>query len=259
MASGELDGRVAVITGAGTGIGAEIAERFVGQGAKVAIMGRRAEPLEAVAAKLDGGTRTRCLPVSGDVSNAADVQALFTQAAEAFGTVDILVNNAAIAGEVGPIMEVTRAGWDDAIAINLTGPWLCARAAVGYMRPRRWGKIVNIGSISGKRPLANRTPYCATKMGLVGLTRVLAVELGPDNINVNVISPGAVDTPRLAELAEKYQVPLEQIIKASAEKRALQRIPSTGSIADLAVFLSTDHAQDITGFDITVDAGGWFT
>jgi 3-oxoacyl-[acyl-carrier protein] reductase len=93
----------------------------------------------------------------------------------------------------------------------------------------------------------------------VGFTRALALELGPHNINVNVISPGAVDTPRLVELAEKYNVTLDQIIKASAEKRCLQRIPSTQSIADLAVFLATDRSKDITGFDITVDAGGWFT
>jgi NAD(P)-dependent dehydrogenase (short-subunit alcohol dehydrogenase family) len=126
------------------------------------------------------------------------------------------------------------------------------------MMPRRFGKIVTIGSVSGKRPLAERTPYCTTKIGLVGLTRALALELGPYNINVNLISPGAVNTPRLAELAIKYNMPLEEITKASAEKRALNRIASTDSIANMVEFLATEKGSDLTGIDITVDAGSWF-
>jgi 3-hydroxybutyrate dehydrogenase/3-oxoacyl-[acyl-carrier protein] reductase len=254
-----MAGRVALVTGGATGIGAAIACRYAEEGANVAIVGRRAEPLEAVAASINERAGGRCMAVPGDISVESDVEAAFACTVDAFGRVDVLVNNAAIAGPVAPITEISMQGWQECVEINLTGAFLCSRAAARQMIPNRWGKIVSIGSISGKRPLASRSPYCATKLAIVGLTRSLALELGPHNINVNVISPGAVDTPRLSELAEKYNVTLEEVIKSSAEKRCLQRIPTTQSISDLAVFLATDRSKDITGFDITVDAGGWFT
>jgi NAD(P)-dependent dehydrogenase (short-subunit alcohol dehydrogenase family) len=250
---------VALVTGGATGIGAAIACRYAEEGASVTIVGRRLQPLEAVAAAINEGAGGRCLAVAADISVERDVENAFERALSAFGNVDVLVNNAAIAGPVAGITEISADGWQECVDINLTGAFLCSRAAARRMIPNRWGKIVSIGSISGKRPLANRSPYCATKLAIVGLTRALALELGPHNINVNVISPGAVDTPRLSELAEKYNVTLEEVIKSSAEKRSLQRIPSTRSISDLAVFLATDRSKDITGFDITVDAGGWFT
>lgn len=253
----ELEGQIAIVTGGGTGIGAAIASRLGCLGAAVAISGRRAEPLEKQVFDLEaaGG---KAIPVQCDSATEAGVEGLFHQVEATLGPVTILVNNAAVAGPVAPIWEQDLAGWDETVRINLTGPWLCSRAAARQMIPQRSGKIVTIGSISGKRPLANRTPYCSTKIGLIGLTRTLALELGPYNINVNLISPGAVDTPRLAELAEKYSVPLENIIKGSAEKRCLNRIPSTQSIANLVEFLVTDKGNDVTGIDITVDAGSWF-
>jgi NAD(P)-dependent dehydrogenase (short-subunit alcohol dehydrogenase family) len=253
----QLDGQVAVVTGGGTGIGAAIASRLASLGAAVAISGRRAELLEKQVLEIDAGGG-KALAVPCDSATEAGVEGLFRQVQETLGSVSILVNNAAIAGPVAPIWEQDLAGWDEAVRINLTGPWLCSRAAAKQMIPRRSGKIVTIGSISGKRPLAARTPYCATKMALIALTRTLALELGPYNVNVNLISPGAVNTPRLAELAEKYNVPLEDVIKGSAEKRCLNRIPSTTSIANLVEFLATDKGEDITGIDITVDAGSWF-
>jgi NAD(P)-dependent dehydrogenase (short-subunit alcohol dehydrogenase family) len=187
------------------------------------------------------------------------VKELFDRTLEAFGTVDILVNNAAIAGPVGYIWELDVEGWEETLRINLTGPWLCSQAAARIMIPKRYGKIINIGSISGKRPLARRTPYTTTKMGLVGLTRTLALELGQYNINVNLISPGLTETPRVAELAEKYGVTVEQLRESSAALAALKRVSEPEDIAALAAFLASDESRNITGIDITVDAGIWYS
>jgi NAD(P)-dependent dehydrogenase (short-subunit alcohol dehydrogenase family) len=256
---GRLSGKVAIVTGGGTGIGAAIAGRFVQEGAKVAISGRRAHLLEEVARRI-GGADGQVLAVPGDSATPQGVEELFGRTLDAFGTVDILVNNAAIVGPVGYIWEMEDvAGWEETLRINLTGPWLCARAAARIMIPKRYGKIVNIGSISGKRPLARRTPYATTKMGLVGLTRTLALELGEYNINVNLISPGLVDTPRVEELAERYGVTVEQLKTGSAALAALKRISSAEDVAYLAAFLASDEARNITGIDITIDAGIWFS
>ena len=253
----QLNGQVALVTGGGTGIGAAIASHLAKLGACVAISGRRSEILEDQVKEM-GSLGGKALAVSCDSATEEGVEQLFSRVTEALGPIDILVNNAAIAGPVAPIWDQEFAGWEETIRINLSGPWLCARAAARGMMPRRSGKIVNIGSISGKRPLAQRTPYTSSKMGLVGLTRTLAIELGEYDINVNLISPGAVNTPRLAELADKYKMSLDDIIKASSAQRCLKRIPSTDSIASLVEFLVSDAGRDVTGIDITVDAGGWF-
>ncbi len=255
---GRLEDRVAIVTGGGTGIGAAIAERFVREGARVAISGRRAHLLAEVAGRI--GADGRVLTVPGDSATPAGVAELFRRTLAAFGTVDILVNNAAIVGPVGFIWELEDVtGWEETLRVNLTGPWLCSREAARIMIPKRYGKIINIGSIAGKRPLARRTPYVTTKMGLVGLTRTLALELGPYNINVNLISPGLVDTPRVDELSEKYGVSVQELKEGSAALAALRRISQPEDVAALAAFLASDESRNITGIDITVDAGVWYS
>lgn len=252
----ELDGKTAVVTGAGTGIGRSVARTFADMGARVLLTGRRRELLEETAALLPNDA---ALIVAADQRDEADVDRLFGEAMSAWGKVDILVNNAAIAGEVGNIWELSLAGWTEALEINLTGPWLCSRAAARVMMKAGYGKIVSIGSVSGKRPLATRTPYTTTKMGLVGLTRTMAVELGPHGINVNLVSPGAVRTPRLDELAEKWGRPVDELVNEMGDLSALGRISQPEDIADAVVFLVSDRAKNITGFDLTVDAGVWFS
>jgi NAD(P)-dependent dehydrogenase (short-subunit alcohol dehydrogenase family) len=253
-----LNGKVAIVTGGGTGIGAAIAERFVQEGAKVTISGRRGHLLEEVAQRI-GGANRQVLAVPCDSATPQGVEELFGRTLDAFGTVDILVNNAAIAGPVGYIWELDVEDWEETLRINLTGPWLCARAAARIMIPKRYGKIINIGSITGKRPLARRTPYATTKMGLVGLTRTLALELGEYNINVNLISPGLTETPRVSELAEKYGMTVEQLRESSAALAALKRVTEPKDVAALAAFLASDEARNITGIDITIDAGVWYS
>ncbi|MBI2767186.1 MAG: SDR family oxidoreductase [Chloroflexi bacterium] len=256
--STRLNGRVAVVTGGGAGIGAAIAERFAREGACVAIGGRRAALLEETRGRIvDAGGS--CLTVAGDCATEEGAAAIFAQAKERFGPVDLLVNNAGIAGPTAPIWEQQFAGWEETLRINLSGPWLCAREAARQMMPLARGRIINIGSMSGKRPLANRTPYTSAKMGLVGLTKTLAVELGAFNINVNCISPGAVNTGRLAEIARAANVPLERVLEGAAAGAALKRISEPADIAALAAFLASDEASNITGIDITVDAGVWFS
>ena len=139
--------------------------------------------------------------------------------------------------------------------INVTGPWLLSRAVVPLMAAKREGRIINIGSITGKRPLPNRSPYCASKMALLGLTRSLALEVGPQNITVNCISPGAVNSPRLEMLAKNAGMPLEELLKRAAEGSALERVCQPSDVAALCVFLAGPGAANITGQDINVDAG----
>lgn len=222
------------------------------------ISGRRAELLSATAQRLaDAGGTVQA--VAGDTATEQGVEELFQKAKAAYGPVDILVNNAAIAGPVASIWEQDLAGWEETLRINLTGPWLCSRVAAKSMMSRRYGKIINIGSISGKRPLATRTPYTTTKMGLVGLTRTLALELGEYDINVNLISPGAIDTPRMDELAERWHTTRKALLENMAGGAALKRVGEPSDIANLAAFLASDEARNIQGVDITVDAGVWYS
>lgn len=250
----QLKDQVAVVTGASQGIGQAIAEFFAREGAKVVIVARSEEKLGDVARQIEqeGGTVSAC---TASVSNEEDTQRMVQTAIGEYGKLDILVNNAGIAGPVASIEDVDLAGWLECIATNLTGAWLCCREATRVMKPAKSGKIINIGSISGKRPLPQRTPYCASKMGLVGLTRSLAAELGPFNINVNCISPGAVNSPRLELLAEKASMSLDDLLQRVSAGSALGRVGEPADIAQLCVYLATAAADNITGQDFTVDAG----
>ena len=252
---GELDGKTAVITGANVGIGKAIATLFAQEGANVVITARRAELLESAAQEIRDATGGTVLAVPGDSAVEANVVALFEQVVAEFGTVDVLVNNAAIAGEFGNIWEQSADGFLQTLEINLMGPFLCTREAAKIMIPKKAGKIVNIGSISGKRPLATRTPYTTSKMGLVGMTRTAAVELGAHNINVNVLSPGGVDNDRMTELSERWGLDRSEF-KASVEAISpLKRVSENEDLANVALFLVSDAARNITGFDLNCDAG----
>jgi NAD(P)-dependent dehydrogenase (short-subunit alcohol dehydrogenase family) len=261
-----LQGRVAIVTGSGTGIGEAIATRFAREGAAVCITGRTESTLRRVADDIgrDGG---KALAVVADIGLPADVARLVEETERALGPVDILVNNAGIAGPTASILEIPVEQWEEVLRTNLTGVFLCCKAVAPGMIERRRGWIVNIGSITGKRPLALRTPYATSKLGLVGFTRTLAVELGPYGITVNNISPGAVNTQRLRDLAEARKaldgrtmggLPLEAIaVKTAADLKAapLERLSEPEDIAGLSVFLCTEDARNITGQDINVSAG----
>lgn len=255
--SNDLAGRVAIVTGAGTGIGRAVATQLARRGASVTITGRRRDPLDEARFEIESTGAGEVLVVVGDHSDEEHVDEVFARTQERFGVPDVLVNNAAIAGAVGSIWELSLDEFQAALTANLVGPWLCCRAAARVMRSSNRGTIVNIGSISGKRALATRTPYTTTKAGLIGLTRTLALELGAHGITVNLVSPGPTDTPRLAELAEKWERPLDDLVDDIANQSALKRISSAGDVAEVVLFLASNAARNITGTDITIDGGIW--
>ncbi|MHA6766276.1 SDR family oxidoreductase [Sphingobium ummariense] len=187
-----LRSRVVVITGASSGIGAACAIAFVGKGAKVVLAARRAERLESLVARLEsmGG---EALAVTTDVTDEDAVAALFARTVERFGGLDVLVNNAGIADST-PAETASLALWHRVIDTNLTSAFLCARAAIPLMRARGHGRIINVGSISARVPRKESTAYTASKWGLDGLTRALAIDCRADNIAVSIFHPGIVAT-----------------------------------------------------------------
>ncbi len=198
-----LAGKVALITGGGTGIGAATARLFAGSGAQVVIAGRTPESLERVAQSIstDGG---RALAVKADVSREEDVRALFERARSSFGAVDILVNNAAIT-RISNFAELSASDWDQVMAINVRGPFLCCREAFSQMKESgRGGSIINISSLAGIRGTEKfpcLSSYVTSKFAIVGLTESLAVEGRAHGIRVNCVAPGAVDTEMLRKAA----------------------------------------------------------
>ncbi|MBT2484322.1 MULTISPECIES: SDR family NAD(P)-dependent oxidoreductase [unclassified Microbacterium] len=187
----DLTGRTAVVTGGGSGLGAAIARALHGSGADVVVVGRGEHKLAAVVAEL--GERARA--VTCDVADAASVGALRDTLA---GTdVSILVNNAGVPGPVAALTDIEVDEWDDVFAVNVRGTFLLCKALLPGMIERGDGDIINVASVSGKRPLAHRTPYCASKMAVIGLTSTLAFEVGPAGVRVNTLSPGPVQGPRM--------------------------------------------------------------
>lgn len=254
----DLSGRVAVITGGGRGIGATLSRRYAAAGAAVVIAGRSRESLEKTAEELRaaGG---RCEWVVVDVADPEQVEAIFRRAMDAFGQLNILVNNAGIPGPTVELAELELKDWNEVLAINLTGVFLCCKVAIPLLRRAGGGKIVNIGSASGKRPLPGRTPYTASKLGLIGLTRTLAHEVGKYGINVNVISPWHVIGERLelviSRSAAARGVDPETVRKEWQGLSPFQRGVTEDDIANMALFLSSDAADNMTGQDVNISAG----
>ena len=253
-----LEGKVAVITGAGRGIGRAIALRYAEEGAAVALAARSARDLDDVAALIERcGGRAAAFPT--DLREPDQIAHLAARVTERLGPADVLVNNSGIAGPTAPLWEVDPEQWDETMRVNLTAPYLCCRAFVPAMVERAAGSIVMIGSATGKRPLPGRTPYAASKLGLVGLVRTLAWEVGPHGIRVNLISPGGVEGPRLdaviAAQAERRGVGVDDARTEAAASSPLGRFVPPQHVAEAAVFLASDAAGSVTGEDLNVTAG----
>ena len=176
-----------------------------------------------------------------------------------FGRIDILVNNSGVAGPTADVEAISLDQWEETLRVNLTGPYICCQSIVPELKHQRSGRIINISSMTGKRPLAQRAPYCASKMGLIGLTRCLAAELGPYDITVNAISPGATEGPRITDVIEKMAhtqgKSFEQIKRSFVALAPLGRFVTAEDVAAVAVFLASDLAANITGQDVNVSAG----
>src|SRR5437879_761036 len=238
--TGRFDGRMALVTGGGRGIGAATAARFAGDGARVVISDLDLEPAEAVAAEIrrQGG---QALAVACDVSDRASAESLLERAVKAYAGLDILVTCAGVLRD-NLIHKMTDSDWDLVVDTHLKGTFLCAQAAQRVMVPARRGKMVFLSSNSalGNRGQVN---YSAAKAGIQGMARTLAIELGPFNINVNAVAPGFIETRMTQAVAERTGIAYAALKKAAAERTALRRIGSPEDIAGVISFLGTAAAR----------------
>ena len=254
----KLANRVAIVTGGGHGIGKAIALTLAQHGAKVMICGRQKELLEAAAKEIEATWTETAMSIT-DVSDEAQVQALVSATLERFSTIDILVNNAGVVGPTSPVTSVTRADWDEVMAVNLTGAFLCAKAVSPHLIKQRSGKIVNIASIAGKLAYALRSPYAASKWGMLGLSQTLALELGQYNIQVNAVCPGPTAGDRMQSViskrAEELGLPEQDVEKLYVESTALKRMVDPRHVAATVLFLASSESDSITGEAWDVSAG----
>jgi len=246
----KVDGRRALVTGAARGLGKVMALALAQAGAEVVIVSRTLAECQATAEEISKETGRRAHAIAADVSKAGEVAGLFAAAQAAAGPIDILINNAGI-NIRGPAPKLTEADWDTVVDINLKAPFLCAREVMPGMVERGWGRIINLGSIMSVIALAERAPYSAAKAGVMGLTRVLALECAGKGVTVNAICPGPFATEMnrpLLDDPEKY--------KAFVSKIPMGRWGELEEIAGAALFLASDASSFVTGTGLFVD-GGW--
>ena len=238
--------RVAFVTGASQGIGRECALTLAREGAKVALGARQLDKLEALAAEIReaGGV---AFPVELDVSSADSIQAAFAAAAKELGPIEILVNNAGITRD-GLAMRMSRENWDQVLDTNLTGAFLCIQAVLRGMAKARWGRIINISSVTGQAGNPGQANYAAAKAGMIGMTKSLALELAARNITVNAVAPGFIETAMTEALDEKAQTAL-------LDRIPLGRVGSTAEIAAAVKYLASDEAGYTTGQTLAVNGG----
>jgi NAD(P)-dependent dehydrogenase (short-subunit alcohol dehydrogenase family) len=255
---GELQDRVAVVTGAGRGIGRVIAETLAREGAHVVLAARSVDLLEEAREIVESHGRTG-LVVPTDLINRGHVAALARAALDHFGAVDVLVNNSGVGGPSAPLWEVDPDEWEATLAVNVTGTFLACRAFLPAMIERGAGNVVVVGSFSGKRPLLNRTAYTTSKMALVGMVRTLAVEAGAHGVRVNLVSPGAVQGERIewviGRLQQAQGISYEQARATLVSDSPSKRLVQPEEVAQAVVFLASDRSSPVTGEDLNVSAG----
>lgn len=257
----QLQGRVTLITGPAKGMGRAVTLGFAKEGSHLVLAGRDLAAIEPVAAEAAAfGVRT--LVRSCDMTSTQDCEALAQASLGEFGRLDVLVN---VAGGSGPIgktgWETTAEEFDQIVRLNMTGCFNTMRAVLPAMIRQRSGKIVNVGGTFGMRGRAGRMAYSASKWGLRGITKSIALEAGPHNINVNCVAPGMVDGPRFrdkvcANMARALGITLEEAMERHASDYALRRVTLDTDVANACLFLASDVSRQITGIDLPVD-GGW--
>ncbi|MGD1118538.1 MAG: SDR family oxidoreductase [Dehalococcoidales bacterium] len=251
----DLKGKVALITGGGRGLGVAIAQRFVKDGAKVCISGRRREMLEKTAQTLPKGSVLVC---PGDVSKEEDAKRMVAETVKFGGKIDVLVNNAAHDIK-GAVADLAPDDWRKVIDINLTGPFLMMREALPYMKKAKTGSIINIASLGGMRCLPICPAYCTSKAGLIMLTQQAALDYGPYGIRVNAVCPGGIDTELLDEMilpiAEKLGKTKQEALDYFARDVPLRRVSKPSDITGLCSYLASDESSFMTGSALLIDGG----
>ena len=258
-----LKDKVAIITGGGKNIGKAIAITFAQEGATVMIVGRTLSDLEATWSEIQskGG---KIAFIKADISKEEHVKQFVLETIEQFGRIDVLVNNTGIAGPTTKVVDMDLGQWNETLATNLTGSMLCAREVLHYMIPRRTGTIINIVSEAGRAgdgragyPM--RSAYCCSKMGQIGLTETLAIEVGEYNIRVNAVSPGPIQGERILNVVRKRveatNMSSDEILRDLAANCSLRRLATEEEVAAVALFLASDEANGVTGQTIPVSCG----
>jgi len=253
-----LEGRTAFVTGASQGLGRVIAEVLADRGASVALAAR-GDGIYETEERIDDPDRT--LAVETDVTDEENVEASIAETVETFGGLDVLVNNAGIAGPTAPIEDVSREEFMWTQEVNTLGPFLCTKHAAEHLRDGG-GSVVTISSIGGKTPYGMRTPYASSKMAVIGFSRAISEELGPD-VTANVVCPGAVEGERIRRVfrdrAEELGLEPEDLRQGAVEDLPLDEIVPPEEVAEMVAHLAGPNARHITGQDINVSSGGaWY-
>jgi len=247
-----IEGKRVIVTAAGSGIGAQVARRFAGAGAKVFVCDVDADAVAAYKAANPGIGAT-----VADVSTPADVERFFDEALSGLGGLDILVNNAGIAGPAAPVEEMDVEGFKRCVEVNLTGAFLCVRRAVPAIKAAGGGAIILMSSNAGTMGLPFRAPYVATKWGVIGLMKTLAMELGPHQIRVNAMCPGDVEGDRIARViameAENRGMTCDEVVAERVAAVSLRTMVTADDVADMMLFLCSDAGAKVAGQAVLVD------
>ncbi len=254
---GELDGRVAVITGGTRGIGRAIAEAFVRDGASVVINGRDVAKGQRAVDEMAAGDRVHFVP--GDACVKEDCEGLIDATVARYGRLDILVNNAGGSVNNAPVAELTDEAMEFALKVNLWSTFWCSRRALAHMIPQQWGRIMNISSVEGKVGKPGIATYVTGKHAVNGLTKALAHEVGTLGITVNALCPGAIETDMMKDeggkAAESMGMKYEDLLAWFASESAIQRLNEVEDVALVATLLASEAGAGITGSLISIDGG----
>jgi 3-oxoacyl-[acyl-carrier protein] reductase len=257
----ELKDRVAIITGGAKGMGGKISLRLAQEGARLCLCARDQKALdeqaEEIRKEIPG---LEAITVAMDVREEDQVKAMVEETLKAFGTIDILVNTSSVIGPVEtPVHQISVDDWDYVIGVNLKGTFLCCKHVIPTLIGKKWGKVVNISGTSGLRGYINRASYSSSKWAVRGFTRTLALELGPNNINVNCICPGPVYGERMDKIirdkAKAWNSSTDEVYKIYTSEMALGRFPDEDEIAHAVIYLCSEKSRNMTGQALVIDSG----